>query len=69
MSRKSIEQKFRTADLWSSFGLEPAIDDVLADPLIHLVLKRDRLTSDYVRLLLDGFALKLKHRDACRKAA
>lgn len=69
MSRKSVEQKFRSADLWSSSGLEPMIDDMLTDPLVRLVLERDHLSSDHVRLLLDGFALTLKRRNACCKAA
>jgi hypothetical protein len=33
---------------WSEAGPEPELSDVLADPIVHLVMRRDRLTSEDV---------------------
>ena len=33
---------------WSEAGPEPYIDDLLADPIVHLVMRRDRLTAEDV---------------------
>jgi len=34
---------------WSEAGPEPRLSDVLADPIVHLVMRRDRLTPEDVR--------------------
>ena len=33
---------------WSEAGPEPKLGDVLADPIVHLVMRRDRLTPEDV---------------------
>lgn len=34
---------------WRRAGPEPAIDDMLADPIIHAVMRRDRIGESDVR--------------------
>lgn len=36
-----------------SGNLEPSIDEMLDDPIVGLVMKRDRVTADEVRSLID----------------
>ncbi|QJP16369.1 hypothetical protein G3545_23670 [Starkeya sp. ORNL1] len=38
---------------WADAHVEPSIDDILADPIIHLVLRRDGLTPGAVKARLD----------------
>lgn len=33
---------------WSEAGQEPKIEDLMADPIVHLVMRRDGLTADQV---------------------
>ena len=37
----------------SRAGAEPALDEVLADPIVLLVMDRDRLTAEDVRAVAD----------------
>lgn len=41
----------RHGDAWVA-GIEPGIDEVLDDPIIHLVMARDRIDVDEVRTLV-----------------
>ena len=38
---------------WADAHVEPSIEDILADPIIHLVLRRDGLTASDVKTRLD----------------
>jgi hypothetical protein len=38
---------------WADAHVEPSIDEILADPIIHLVLRRDGLTAGAVKACLD----------------
>jgi hypothetical protein len=40
-------------DTWTGSPVEPSIDDILSDPIIRLVLRRDGLTVGTVRAQLD----------------
>ncbi|MBF0095130.1 MAG: hypothetical protein HQL33_04015 [Alphaproteobacteria bacterium] len=45
----------RPADRWAGAGEEPMIEDVIADPLFHLLLRRDRLTvADICAVVEEG---------------
>jgi hypothetical protein len=33
---------------WREGGIEPSLEDVMSDPIVRLVLRRDRLTSPAV---------------------
>ncbi|HUN51307.1 MAG TPA: hypothetical protein VMU42_09325 [Candidatus Sulfotelmatobacter sp.] len=41
MARRQVVQQ--TA-LWGKAGVEPDLREVLADPLVHLVMRRDRVS-------------------------
>lgn len=47
---------------WLDAGVEPDVDDLLADPLVHLVLRRDGLTVDDVRWAVADARLRLERR-------
>ncbi len=36
------------SDSWSEAGREPRIEDLMADPIVHLVMRRDGLTANQV---------------------
>lgn len=39
---------------WSRPGIEPSLEDVLEDPIVHLVMRRDRLTpGDVLKAIED----------------
>lgn len=38
-----------TCPNWRCAGVEPALEEVLSDPMVALVMARDRLTADTVR--------------------
>src|SRR5438552_6775065 len=37
---------------WASAGCEPRLDDVLADPLVHQLMRRDGVEPAYLRTLV-----------------
>jgi hypothetical protein len=39
---------------WAGASAEPSIDDILSDPIVHLVLRRDGLTASAVKARLDS---------------
>ena len=39
---------------WDRPGEEPTLNDVLTDPIVHLVMKRDGLTREGVGLYLEA---------------
>ena len=39
---------------WSEAGIEPRLDDVLADPLVRTVMRRDGVTSEELRDILEA---------------
>jgi hypothetical protein len=42
----------RRARPWSAAGCEPRLDDVLADPIVHQVMRRDGVESADLRALI-----------------
>ena len=46
----------------ASFTAEPTLDDILADPLVALILRRDGLTVSAVRARLDRERRRLAER-------
>jgi len=47
--------KFRKAQSWSEAGDEPRLTDLLADPIVHLVMARDHLSrADVERAVAYG---------------
>jgi hypothetical protein len=39
---------------WSRAGIEPGLEEALADPIVLLVLRRDRLAPADVRAVIDS---------------
>lgn len=48
-----------TPPIAASFAAEPTLDDILADPLVALILRRDGLTVSAVRAGLDRESRRL----------
>ena len=48
---------------------EPTLDEIFADPLVGLILRRDRLTASSVRAQLDRERHRLAAAPALRHAA
>ena len=44
----------RPASSWSHAGPEPTLDEALGDPIVHLVLRRYRLTEADVRAVVEN---------------
>ncbi len=41
------------AEMWRDPGIEPSLEDVLSDPLVHLIMRRDRLSVADVRQVMN----------------
>jgi hypothetical protein len=60
----------RQRDPWASGGIEPALREVLADPLVHLVMRRDGVSPAELAAVVAAARQKLGFRDClCRLAA
>jgi len=53
---------------WSRPGVEPLVTDVLADPIIRLVMRRDGVTARDLRALVERLWHE-HHRQAARAVA
>lgn len=40
------------SDIWRHAGIEPSLDDMLADPIVHAVMRRDGIGEREVRLAI-----------------
>ncbi|MDH3593727.1 MAG: hypothetical protein OEU09_12800 [Rhodospirillales bacterium] len=49
---------------WSVAGIEPRLDDVLADPLVRTVMRRDGVTSEELRGILEALRAQRAETDA-----
>jgi len=60
----------RRRDPWASAGIEPGLAEVLADPLVHLVMRRDGVSLDALDAVIAAAREKLGFRRClCRLAA
>ena len=50
---------------WSVAGSEPRLEDVLADPLVHQVMRRDGIEPAQLRRLIEVFRARRRARAAC----
>lgn len=53
---------------WSIAGVEPALAEVLADPVVHLVMRRDGVSPCELRRVIVTAQSKLRSR-LCRRLA
>lgn len=49
---------------WSEAGVEPEVEDLLSDPIVNLILERDRISRDDV-----WAAIRAARREPRRSAA
>jgi len=54
---------------WLEAGAEPALDDVLADPLVHLVMRRDGVSPAQLGAVVAAARARLGGGRCCRCAA
>lgn len=47
-----MNSQYVTTDLFPCFGSEPALDDLLADPIAQLLMSSDKVSRLQVRQLL-----------------
>lgn len=47
---------------WSSAGIEPRVQEILEDPIVRLVMRRDRLAAADVRAVIDEARRRLHAR-------
>ena len=58
----------RTRQTWSGAGDEPSLSEVLADPLVHLVMRRDGVTRSELEAVI-AHGRTLLRRRLCRLCA
>ena len=61
--------RFRPERRWSSGGTEPALADLLADPIVHLVMRRDGVSEETLRRVIAAAQTMLRSRLCCCRAA
>ena len=61
--------RFRPERRWSVGGTEPALADLLADPIVHLVMRRDSVTDADLRRVIAVAQATLRSRLCCCRAA
>ncbi len=52
---------------WQDGYREPSLEDLLSDPMVRLLMRRDRLVADEVEDLLRSAARRLAHRGQAAK--
>jgi len=58
----------RPQDVWLGAGKEPRLEDMLADPVVLAVMRRDQVAPAQLRLLLTEAQARLR-RELCRRYA
>jgi len=61
--------RIRPADLWREAGSEPRLSELLSDPLVHEVMRRDGVSQAELALVIAEARMKLLRRGLCRLAA
>ena len=51
MTRLSYSKRISPAT-WAGAGVEPSLEEILADPIIGMVMQRDAVTADEVRSVM-----------------
>jgi hypothetical protein len=52
---------------WREAGIEPKLDDVLADPLVRTVMRRDGVTSEELRDILEALRARRPEKETVAK--
>ncbi len=56
-------------DPWARAGIEPRLEDVLADPLVHQIMRYDQVTESALRSVIGRAQARLRSTACCRCAA
>lgn len=56
-------------DPWAKAGIEPRLEEVLADPVVHLVMRRDRVSERELRAVIERARARLSNAPCCCCAA
>jgi hypothetical protein len=56
-------------DPWARAGIEPRLAEMLADPLVHQVMRRDGVTEAALRGVIGRAQARLRSAPCCRCAA
>ena len=51
---------------WAEAGAEPKLDDMIADPLVRIVMRHDGVSTEELRGMLE--ALRTRRREASAEA-
>ena len=50
---------------WAEAGVEPRLDDMIADPLVRVIMRHDGVSTEELRGMLE--ALRAKRRETSKK--
>ena len=53
-------------DKWATAGVEPSLHDMMADPIVRVVMRHDGVSSEELRGMIE--ALRARRREAAAKA-
>jgi hypothetical protein len=53
MPERTRDEILRAADRWLTKGCEPTLDELLADPIIRMLMARDGVSEAAIRQLAD----------------
>ena len=56
----------RLADCWKSAGAEPSLEEILADPVLHLVMRRDGVSLAELRNIIAAAQARRREASPCR---
>jgi hypothetical protein len=52
-------------DRWTGAGAEPALEELLADPVLHLVMRRDGVSPAELRAVIAAARARRRARNSC----
>jgi hypothetical protein len=56
----------RPPDCWVRGGAEPALEELLADPVLHLVMRRDRVSLAELRGIIVAAQVRRREASPCQ---
>ena len=59
----------RKREKWAQAGVEPRLDDMIADPLVRVLMRHDGVSSEELRGMLEALRARRFQASAKAKAA
>jgi hypothetical protein len=59
----------RKREMWAEAGVEPRLDDMIADPLVRVIMRHDGVSSEELRGMLEALRAQRREVSAQAKAA